>query len=1586
MKPTLLCCRNFAAILLLFISLHGFAQLNPFTLTVTPTPQTCLGNGSMSFATTGTTAGSTISYDVFLLPNLLIPVVSTSNTSVSSLSAGNYRVVATQALGALTNTALVNISIVNNIVPIQFSVVGSNVTCNNNGRITINVTGGTASRYEIISGPAIRPLQTSNVFLNLPPGIYRVRVFDACGEGFTRDVTLSQVNASINIGPSIFSGPLADCSTMLAQNEYASPTGINVIYPLTLTYTVFPPGGGAAITVPGSVTAGGNNGVATAQIPFYYNQQYSYNLTIRDGCGNVFTRNSNIVNQQISVEAEDKYPGCNGAQAILTPANFVGPLTVTFTQSPVGFNPVAAAPSHPVFNDLITYGGINNPLPEGDYTVQLLDACGHTATKTFTIDYPEVSPKSDISATCGSTMGGALISFDERLITHITIQQAPAGYVGTVPSDLSAGISANGTYVLTNVPQGLYTFYIIDSCGDTHTYSLTIEPTSSSGNLVYISRAGCQEGNGSLRLYGPVGTSFSSALITTAPAGFTQPLPYNITANLNGGQLYMNGLPAGQYTIQVTDQCNFTQSQIVTVLGYTVTTNNVDVIKHCGTFDINLQHTSTGSYTQSFWLQKLINPATGQWGHPGTGVPYYNGLPTAADSKVLSVNQMNANNEFTGRFRIIKIFYVFNNGDPVNEMCFKTLKEFDFGGGPEILDVNPFPCANGGVEAAVIVDGVPPFTYAITSRNDDTSFSVPEQSSNVFSGLTPGKYNFQVSDDCNNVRNKEFTINTQDPVAVTPSGFCEGQASSLSVPSYTYLSYQWYKVSNPSAILSTTSILNFGSYNSATDSGVYAVRVISQDITSCLNQTIQYTVDPNRVPNAGTDNTVTVCNTATGTTVNLTSQLGATFDNGGTWNDVDASGALDGSNFNTQGIAQGTYHFTYTVNGICSAIDVATITVAVNTVPQAPVITPAADVCEGATVQLITTTVADSYSWTGPNGFTSSLQNPLLTNTVAAQSGTYSLTATVNGCASPAATVSFTVMPLPFAGNDNTSTQCNPGTVENLFSYIGTGYTTGGTWTDIDASAALTGADFNTALVTAGTFRFRYSVTSPCGITDDATVTIRLNSTPAAPVVTPVPLACAGSTVQLMATSAISTATYSWTGPNGYISSAQNPVLTNVAVNQSGTYEVTVTANGCTSPPAQVNLAVSPLPNAGTNGADVLCNSGMVIDLATYLGTHDTGGTWTDIDGSGALASGNFTTMGVAAGVYHFKYDVTSLCGAADDAMVTITLNTIPGAPVVAPVAPACVGQDVQFTATAVSIPGISYSWTGPNGFTSSLQNPVITAATTAANGTYSLIVTTTGGCTSPAATVVVTLKELPDYTISGDAQLCAGQSTTLAVAPVNFSANDAAYSYAWYNGTTLLTETGPALSVNDFGTYTVAVNNGICTVAQPFSVSVATNPFDVDVIAGCENYRYIIRVENYSAIADVVSVNWAGPNGFTATGEWVDITAGAKGVYTATITQQGGCVASGRVTVDKPFCSIPKGVSPDGNQDNDTFDLSHLDVRHIKIFNRYGLEVYEKYDYIDEWHGQSDKGDLPTGTYFYVITLSQGQKVTGWVYLMRKV
>lgn len=99
------------------------------------------------------------------------------------------------------------------------------------------------------------------------------------------------------------------------------------------------------------------------------------------------------------------------------------------------------------------------------------------------------------------------------------------------------------------------------------------------------------------------------------------------------------------------------------------------------------------------------------------------------------------------------------------------------------------------------------------------------------------------------------------------------------------------------------------------------------------------------------------------------------------------------------------------------------------------------------------------------------------------------------------------------------------------------------------------------------------------------------------------------------------------------------------------------------------------------------------------------------------------------------------------------------------------------------------------------------------------------------------------------------------------------------------------------------------------------------------------------------------------------------------------GCVAVSRIEITVGNCDIPKGISPNGDTSNDTFDLTNFEVDKLSIYNRYGEEVYTQNDYSNEWHGQSDSsGELPTGTYYYFINLKEGNNRTGWIYINREV
>lgn len=84
-----------------------FAQLPDFTLTVTPTAQTCLGNVALGFSVSGVNPSANKYYTIYLLSHTTTPVAITTSSTYNNLQAGDYMVVATQSLSWRSNTQII---------------------------------------------------------------------------------------------------------------------------------------------------------------------------------------------------------------------------------------------------------------------------------------------------------------------------------------------------------------------------------------------------------------------------------------------------------------------------------------------------------------------------------------------------------------------------------------------------------------------------------------------------------------------------------------------------------------------------------------------------------------------------------------------------------------------------------------------------------------------------------------------------------------------------------------------------------------------------------------------------------------------------------------------------------------------------------------------------------------------------------------------------------------------------------------------------------------------------------------------------------------------------------------------------------------------------------------------------------------------------------------------------------------------------------------------------------------------------------------------------------------------------------------
>lgn len=145
------------------------------------------------------------------------------------------------------------------------------------------------------------------------------------------------------------------------------------------------------------------------------------------------------------------------------------------------------------------------------------------------------------------------------------------------------------------------------------------------------------------------------------------------------------------------------------------------------------------------------------------------------------------------------------------------------------------------------------------------------------------------------------------------------------------------------------------------------------------------------------------------------------------------------------------------------------------------------------------------------------------------------------------------------------------------------------------------------------------------------------------------------------------------------------------------------------------------------------------------------------------------------------SYDVVVTDGfgqALASTAATLTVNTTP-VPVASNNGPICVGQTLQLSASTIS--GASYSWSGPNLFTSIQQNPSIPSATAAASGTYN-VTATANSCPSSAGTTNAVVSAAPSSTITAPSSVCSNSAGHGASVPD--AGLGATYTWSIVNGT----------------------------------------------------------------------------------------------------------------------------------------------------------------------------------------------------------
>ncbi|RAR47593.1 T9SS type B sorting domain-containing protein [Flavobacterium lacus] len=682
------------------------------------------------------------------------------------------------------------------------------------------------------------------------------------------------------------------------------------------------------------------------------------------------------------------------------------------------------------------------------------------------------------------------------------------------------------------------------------------------------------------------------------------------------------------------------------------------------------------------------------------------------------------------------------------------------------------------------------------------------------------------------------------------------------------------------------------------------------------------------------------------------------------------SGALTTS-FTIPSNATGTILVTLTATNSCGLeiSDTVLITITNNLVPNF-----------ATTLTLCSGTTAPTLNTTSPNGIVGTWSPSSINNTT---SGNYVFTPNANQCASSVTlvvTVTNNIVP-NFA---TTLTLCNGTTAPALNTTSPNGIV--GTWSPASINNTTSGNYVFTPNANQCASTVTLVVTVTNNIVPDFTTTLTL---------------CSGTTAPTLNT----------TSPNGIVGTWSPGTISNTT---SGNYIFTPNANQCASPITLVVTVTSSItPDFATTLT--LCNG----TTAPTLNTTSPNG----ISGTWSPPAINNTTNGN----YIFTPNANQ-CAAPITLVVTVTSTITPD---FATTLTLCNGTTAP-SLTTTSPNGIIGTWSPATITNNASGNYVFTPNTNQCALPITLVVTVTNTITPDFATTLTlcsgttapTLNTTSpngivgtwspgtisnttsgNYIFTPNVNQCASP-ITLVVTVTNTITPDFATTLTLCNGTTAptLNTTSPngivgtwspaTINNTTSGNYIFTPNANQCALSVTLVVTI-TN-FDFTFIEKCEGRIFIIESILENPLADS-NYEWTLENNptiisqesFLNVTELINsnnITNTFPKTFSLKIYTSEGCEETRQVTVFNAFCGIPKGISPNNDGLNDSFDLTGLGVESISIFNRYGRQIYSKNNYLNEWYGQSDNGhELPDGTYYYLLNKSDGKQVTGWVYINRQ-
>ncbi len=486
-------------------------------------------------------------------------------------------------------------------------------------------------------------------------------------------------------------------------------------------------------------------------------------------------------------------------------------------------------------------------------------------------------------------------------------------------------------------------------------------------------------------------------------------------------------------------------------------------------------------------------------------------------------------------------------------------------------------------------------------------------------------------------------------------------------------------------------------------------------------------------------------------------------------------------------------------------------------------------------------------------------------------------------------------------------------------------YATGNTWSTGAITQSIT-------VSTPGTYTL--TVSNGACVSQTVSVNIVQNANPNLSITGNLSF-CQGSSTTLTANVTGTGHTFLWS--NG--STAQS-----TTVNAVGTYTVTVTTSGGCQYTASANVTMdAPITINIQQPQQITCTN-PTITLNASGSTFTAGATilWTAGPGGNIVSGANTLTPVVSEGA-NYTLTITNNFGlnCSQSQTVTVIENNLP--PIIAITANdvnICAGEQVTLTANGAS----TYTWTG---LTGSGSTQVVAPNTTT---TYSVTGVGLNGCQGNTASITINVVPAIVSTLQ-NIFFCKGTSGVLD------AGSGPGYTYLWSNGQTTQT-----ITVNTPGTYTVTINNGVCS--KTFTAVADYTPIPVVKEIVFENNTLTVIVESPSN-----NLEYSLDNGISWQNSNIFGNIKKNTTYYISVREKGvDCWG----TIEYLTFSVSNAITPNGDGINDHIDFTGISKYknfQAAIYDRYGKEVFRATPQKTIWSGNYTSFKVTTGTYWYQVT-----------------